>query len=950
MKLPDWIVDNHQTILLVVVVAILVYLAYIIWQSGGYNQDRIEGFTTPHELTDLLDKIRIGVYDNESIWNNKFYNYQEKYKTEKPLSFWLPLLTSGNNLPNGLKILGSCVSSNPIYDSPADTTMLVKGDVKAPTGANEIFVFPHNQLTKPQLDSKGNPVSRYVLKGVKEMPQVDSRIRELESYISEINGVYDTIKTEINDIRNQVVASTKFDVIGYGPQSYFKSANYTGKIQPGQTITLPPGEYQSLRVPVGCSGTLEFNKGHKETFSYPYKGVLDPNDPTKYKGEDSDPANPDVNLTYTDVNEPSADIQRWMITGNYGLGFRRGNIDYIFHTGRGGFSGNNFNYSTSLNYAVGDMGPSGNISGLYEHGKGDLVDYFARFYSEDSSELKKKVIVPSPTVNSSKVGLAANSNKNYKGGSKVYIGKHYDANYPNNYFVLDKPFSIIHTWGRRFRENDASGGCTPRHATNVKVIESPHLIEVSSQIEGIKGLSESLNKINTQKTQFMTENDWYAPKTTGLAKIDDNSIDNGFKVKQLYMDMAFRMHTMRKSARNDGTYCPFGKPSASQCSTASGMKCNCCDIDDDKWVSLIGGGDKYLGPLKSATIKFDTPASTLPFYKKYLSLYSNIVVYIDNEIATANMQLALLYDFKTLINNSSLEQFPLRILRPVAPTGYVSLGDVVFNHLDPGFSAKLPIIDRFGCVPKQCVREMRDWLATDKVYEYARASKYLAIYKNPYLQTFRATTAAGVLPPGKVSKVVACVEKCQLVDEILTADKCARKFYNSNKAVIESTNLDNDNVVLSRESALYKDNIRKREVAITELQAVARQLQVQDDKAELVNREYNRDKLQNLIGKQQANIAYLGQKLQDQSGQVDINLKFDYAKFMELLYKLPDTVPNDIKKKIIDIVDTRAGQKLEALPDDVVNAVLAQCPTPESEGLVRKSLVESGCYGCANLQ
>lgn len=944
MKLPDWIVNNHQTILLVFVIAILVYLAYEVWDG----KQKIEGFA-PHELTDLLDKIRVGVYDNESIWNNKFYNYQDKFKTDKPMSFWLPLLTSGNNLPNGLKILGSCVSENPLYDSPSDTTMLVKGDVKAPTGANEIFKFPHNQLTTPQLDSSGNPVSRYVLKGVKDLPQVDERIREIESYISDINGIYENIKSELNDIRNQVTEFTKFNVVGYGPESYFKTANYTGKIQPGQTITLPKGEYQSLRVPVGCSGTLVFDKGHTETFSYPYRGILDPNDPTKYKGESNTPETPDTQLTYADVNEPGADIQRWMITGNYGLGFRRGNVNYIFNSASSKFGSETFTYSTSLNYGVGDMSTSGNKPGLYEHGKADLVDYFAKFYTsgeEADINITSKVL---GTVDTLKVGAEANNNTKYKGNSKVYIGKFYDDDFPSNYFVLDKPYSVISTWGHRFRHNDASGGAGQRHGRDVKVIESPHLINLSSRIEGVKMIAESLEKINKQKTQFMTENDWYAPKTTGQAKINDDAAANGLLVKQLYMDMAFRMHTQKKSPRSDGTYCPFGKGATCQ-SCIGAASCNCCDIDDDKWVSLIGGGDKYLGPLRSATIKFDAPSTTLPYYKKYLSMYANIVLYIDDEIATANKQLAQLKDFKTLITNSGLKPFPLRILRPVAPPGYISLGDIVFNHLDPGYSAKLPIIDKFGCVPQQCVRDMRDWLATDKIYEYTRDGKYLAIYKNPYLQTFRATTAAGVLPPGKVAKVVACVEKCQLVDEILTADKCARKFYNSNKAVIEGTNLDNDNVVLSRESEIYQDSIRAREDKITELRAVARELKVQDDKAEIVNREFNRDKLQNLIGKQQANIAHLGQKLQDQEGQIDINLKFDYAKFMELLYKLPDTVPADVKKKIIDIVDTRAGQKLEALPDDVVNAVLAECPTPESQGLVRKSLVESGCYGCAGLQ
>ena len=941
MNLPDWIIDNHQTILIVFIIAILVYLAYIVWNGNDINSVK-EGFA-PHELTDLLDKIRVGVYDNESVWNNKFYNYQPNFKNDKPLSFWLPLLTSANTLPSGLKIFGACISENPLYDSPADTTMLVKGDVKVPTGASEVFVFPHNQLTTLQVDSKGKPLSRYVLKGIKEMDQVNARIRDLENYISEINGVYDTIKTDMNEIRNQVMSANKFDVIAYGPESYFRTATYTGKITPGQTITLPQGEYQSLRVPVGCRGTLEFDNGHKEEFNYPFNGILDANDKTKYKGEGS--ATP-KRLTYKDVNEPNADIQKWMITGNYGLGFRRSTTTgYIFHTGRSKFGSVPFNYSTSLNYAVGDFGTKGNTPGLYDHGKADLVDYFAKFYSSEiPNEIKTKIVADFFDPTSSDVKKISEQE------TKVYIGKadtKWSDKYPNNYFVLDDPYSVIRTWGKRFREDDAQGGCKKKYAKDVKVIESPHLTEQEYTIGGIKEISDELKDINSKKRQFITENDWYSPKTTGIAEISENDAKNGLKVKKVYMDMAFRMHTMRKSARSGGKYCPFGKASASQCT--SGVACDCCDIDDDKWVSLTGNGDKYLGPLRTATITFDT-RDKLPFYNKYLSLFGNITVYVENELATVNKQLAQLLDFKTLVKNSGLAPYPLRILRPIAPDGYISVGDVVFNHLDPGYTAKLPIIDRFGCVPKQCVRDVRDWLATDRVYEYSRGGKYLAIYKNPYLQTFRATTAAGVLPPGKVAKVVACVEKCQLVDEILTADKCARKFYNSNKAVIESTNLDNDNVVLSRESEIYQDSIREREDKITELQGVARQLQVQDDKAEIVNREFNRSKAQNLIGKQLANIAHLGQKLSDQSGQIDINLKFDYAKFMELIYKLPDTIPADVKKKIIDIVDTRAGQKLEALPDDVVNAILAECPTPETEGLVRKSLVESGCYGCADLQ
>ncbi len=910
--MPGWITENYKTIVFVFALAIIIYLAYVLWRSSEQFESVVKEGFAPHELTDLLDKIRVGIYDNQSLWNNKFYNNQPG-RRETPLSFWLPQLTDGSSLPSGYKILGTCVSENTNYDSPADTTMLVKGDVKAPTGAIDVFTFPHNELTRPRLDKRGQPLSRFVLKDIKELKDVDDRILEVEAYLEDLNKTYTGIKESFELAQSQVNKFMEFDVIAYGPESYFKSSLYNTKIKNGQTITLPQGQYQSMRVPVGSRGTLVFEDGHTDTFSFPYSGILDEKDPEKYKGESTG-----IPLTYVDVYESGADIQKWMITGDYGLGFLRGSTKNIFWRGDGKINSRPYNYATSLNYGFGDMQSDQEFTGLYAHGKADLIDYFNRIEREHPEKTKI-------TIEQAKAALNP--------ATQVYLGQRTGgAGTGGNYwFVLSKLENAeIYTVNNKIRWGTKTVDAK-------KIIESPHLSIIDSGITGFDDIINDLRTVDEYKRKFMTDHGWYAPGIDGFAKLDDSQFKSGFTVKQVYMDLAFRMHTKKKSLRGGGIDCPDGNG------------CNCCNIDDDKWVSLTAGGEDH-GPLVSATITFDAPTQQIPYYRKYITMNANITVYIEGEITAAYKQLAQLYDFKTLIKNNGLEPFPLRILRPSAPEGYVSLGDVLFNHKDPGYTAKLPIIDKFGCVPEQCVRDMRDWQESDKIFEYNRDGKYLAIYKNKYLQTFRASTVAGVLPSGKVAKVVACVEKCQLVDDILTADKCARKFYNSNKAVIESTNLDNDNVVLSRESAIYQDQIRDRQDKITELQDVARKLQVQDAKAEIVNREFNRDKLQNLIGKQQANIAHLGQKLRDQSGQIDINLKFDYAKFMELLYKLPDTVPAATKKKIIDIVDTRAGQKLEALPDDVVNAVLAECPTPESEGLVRKSLVESGCYGCADLQ
>lgn len=912
MKIPDWLGNNYKLVLVLFALGIMIYLAYVLWHSKG--SEKIEGFTD-QELSDLLDKIRVNIYNKDSEWNNKFYNNQPE-RRETPLSFWNPLISDNNTIPRGLKILGTCVSDKSNYDSPSETTMLITGDVKAPVGANEVFKFPHNQITRPRFDSSGQITEKYVLNNIKNFEDIDVRIGVIQSYIDSLNEKYTELREVLKNINDEISKYTIFDVIAYGPESYFNKAAYSVKISNGETVILPDGQYSSLRLPIGSSGTLVYEDGFTEAFSFPFNRVIDPKNPNKFKNEATDKS-----LTYKDINEENADSDKWMISGKYGLGFLKDNIPYIFYTSESeylnlGAIDTSVSYGTSLNFGFGDRATDAEYEGLYGFGKSDLVTYFNRLRADGS-----KKIVPVEEYKNSEV----------KDTMVIIARRDEGSDTKSDYwFVIPKLDWKIKTYGNKRPNEDYA----PKDVT---IIESPHILENNQQLPGFLDVITNLERINNTKLEFLGNNSWYIPGVAGSAVVNDSELkDKGFTIKQIYIDLAFRMHTMKKSLRGDGVICPAGN------------LCNCCNIDYDKWVGLWPDGKDH-GNLVSATITMNLPNTTIPYFKRFYNINSQIINYVETELTSANKQLAELYDFKTLINNNLLEQYPMRIIRPSPPDGYTSLGDVLFNHMDPNYSAKLPLIDKYACVPTQCVRSVREWLASDKIYEYNRDGKYLGIYKNPYLQTFRATTVPNIFPPGKVNKIVACVERCKLVDEIIGADKCARKFYNSNKAVLETTNLDNDSAVLSRESALYKDKIRERQDKITELQDVARKLKVQDEKAELVNREFNRQKLQDVIGSQRVNIGHLTDRMAEERGQVNINLGFDYAKFLELLYKL-EVVPNETKQKIIKLVDESAGKKMQQLPDDMVNAILAQCPTPESEGLVRKSLVESGCLGCANLQ
>jgi len=130
---------------------------------------------------------------------------------------------------------------------------------------------------------------------------------------------------------------------------------------------------------------------------------------------------------------------------------------------------------------------------------------------------------------------------------------------------------------------------------------------------------------------------------------------------------------------------------------------------------------------------------------------------------------------------------------------------------------------------------------------------------------------------------------------------------------------------------------------------LARRLQIQDAKADIINKEYNRQQLQSLVDTQRVNMNKLVDNLDAGRSRVDINIKFDYDKFAGLITLLKPKLPESVYKKITMAVSNSAKQKLDAIPDETVNDILGYCPSPETQGLVVKALVESGCYNCSNL-
>jgi hypothetical protein len=463
--------------------------------------------------------------------------------------------------------------------------------------------------------------------------------------------------------------------------------------------------------------------------------------------------------------------------------------------------------------------------------------------------------------------------------------------------------------------------------------------------ENIKVNYDLGNKLTALVTTFKADSkvsDWYITDQDIYTNPDFVVALNKtlpYKIPSYAYDMAFMLTTYRKQLRKEGAFA----------NDIFGAVNDCCELDLSTTEESLSRIDDFQGYLTRGSITSTVNPEDILVYQ---AAKKDITAVLTGANAIINNIIKMINELENLqrdIAENKFTHFPMKIYRPVAPEDYTNLGDLLFVPGDTNYRLRKPIFDTYACVPSQCTREIRDWLPIDKIWEYSEGEQYLAIYRNPYLQTFRAVTTAGILPPGKVVKVVACVEKCKLLDDIIQADTCANKFYNANKAITEGNNLDMDKPILERESSMYKNEINKREDKLNTMRDLARRLQIQDEKANIINKEQNRQKLQSLVDEQRINMNTVVDKLDKGKHTIDVNVRFDYVKFFSLLGQLGPVIPEKVREKITSAVTTAAKKKLDVLPDETVNDVLGYCPSPETQGLVVKALVESGCYNCSNL-
>lgn len=922
----DFIQKNHIILLLAVaavIVAAVLYRTFITpTLTNNTNQLSIhEGFqvngVNTKPIQDLLDKLTIDIYGKTSIWDNQLYRTQEIIN-ELPISIWKPV----NDTGEAYKLLGHAIGESKDYKMPRDTTMLIQGDTKPPIDAKLLFEFPHNQMTKPTDDI----YSTTIYKGIRNLNDLDKRRSKLREGLESIEEYMDNLQDNINTIRKEVAKKHLNNTVDlYGSEGYFQSAAVTINLDENiRSKSFPRGVYNSMRIPVGSTVTLISENGGSMDINFPLEAVLDRDGNLLNNGD-----GPTINDFYRYIDGIQPDDFR--VSGKYCLRAR----DY-FGKDKGGGELNNRNNST-----------------VNRKNAKDPNKVFMPYYSKDKRDINYHY--------NYKISPGAYPNDK-NGRSDIYA-------YLLNDGYLDSGDSKKISKGRvgfdyinYIRTGDGKNSLLALDNTGTEQMRDALLYRVK---DNVNIEYEHLHNIIKQVTSISTE-EW--SETESLSKIANNleSITNqtNIAIDKYYIDLAFTFRTWKRYIKPNfgvGTTIRYGKYDS------RGEK------PDTLEMLYRSGPSNFYGRMTGGAVIMTDDRQDVqhPALRKMEYITETIDKSKDLLVSIYNRMISRLDSIEQLVLQNQFKHFPIRIWRPTPPGGYTCIGDIALNHEDSDYNSRLPELGMIACIPKQCAKEVRDWLPIDKVYEYRNTdtptNNYLAIYKNPYLQTFKISTQPGIVPSGKVEKVVACVEKCKVLDDIIEADKCAQEFYKANKRATESYNLDSENIIHNREGHIYRSRIREREDRLNSLREVARRLQIQDDKAHIVNQEYNRQKFQKLVDSQRHNINSLANKLDQDAHKLDVNVHFDYDKFHRLLFalreseRIPSSLYDRLLAMIADILAKQAAYDQQSdsidtpqngsdLSDDIVRQLLGECPSPESEGLILKSLVESGCYNCANLQ
>jgi hypothetical protein len=897
---------TNKTLIYICIIIIILIIIRILYSAYDTN-NIIEGFDLSNNAaTDLLQKIKspetqlIANQDNKNLemqiylWRNKMNNLENPLLKLKPIAFYKPNLTI--NKVRYAK-LGDIVSQNSDYSLPSfdQFTLLIKkgtSDIKPPIRFDLIA-----EIKNPSFNSIYYTYSRYFDDSV-NFNSISESLKNCSTVISDLNSL---IQNNLSSLQNPITESSLNTYKIIANANSITAQQLLNKLSNTADHNIPIEKTgNNFSIASGTSGYIIFN-GQRIDISIP--GNLD-----SYQ----DKTAVLTALPYTPYGKLKEDniVRTSKTTNIFGniqndivLIYVKGicnDIINIYNNSKPSPNSEDKNLLEYLNLAPSITAVNSVLAHLESFGDLTKEEQDANTGS-DPIKVFKIDNIP---------GLTINSITNTTSLLELVLYIINNTTVTNNITTLK--FSIEELVGinSNSKPNFISLGCFVDSDYDFSNRENPY--------------SDSYRAI---------------PNLIGRLRTDNSDSNN----VQLCTDEALKKGYNTIGIQDGGecwgavnpVYNKYG-PSKDNCGMLGTEWNNHVYKIESNLLTITGYSNNIIANISSSNFNLLTNNSWIT-NKKLATITNNLF----NPLQSFKN---FVFDFI----GGKTGYFPLQLYKPIAPENYTSLGHVFCNTTSD--LQKIIKSNNVACVPSHCVKEMREWTKNDKIFEYNVNNTYFGIYFNPYTGTFITTnTNANQLPEGKVCKVVACVKKCTIIDDLEKAEDCSRKYYNLNKQSTESTPL-NSNLVSSQEEEYYLDKIKAQSDSITRLKKRAQEMQTDVDKSTIVNREMNKSKLQNYVDTQKSNINIIMKRLQDDKNKIktDVNIPLDNLKDIIEMIRNSKYLNSDEKINLLNKVNTLAiSQNLSGTQyNKNLNEILSSCPQYDISDLVSKKNASDVCYGC----
>ena len=190
------------------------------------------------------------------------------------------------------------------------------------------------------------------------------------------------------------------------------------------------------------------------------------------------------------------------------------------------------------------------------------------------------------------------------------------------------------------------------------------------------------------------------------------------------------------------------------------------------------------------------------------------------------------------------------------------------------------------------------------------------------------------------------------MDELKKADDCARKYQQINQSIMNNVKQTPD-LVSSAEEDIYLQKIKTQSDNIARLKQRAQQMQINIDKADIVNEEMNKSTLQDYVDIQKRNIDLVVKQLEKDTNKIktDIHIPTNALNQLINIINNTNTLNTQQKQVIVNKIIANATQLSNNIITSTqynsnLNKILQSCPQYDLTGLVKKYLVSNVCYGC----